>query len=200
MTLARRRRRAAAAVGGAALACALAGCGIQSTGIAVVGAAPTPLTGSAAPTALGDGGDNEVTVYFLTGDDGTLVPVQRTVSGPVDESKVISLLIGGPTKAEGESGLYTDFPPGFTATPNAESLQYAYGLNEVLDQFARSQFICTMQAYDLVIAIGYISPNMKEMEWLGCSDTTTQIVLIPGLAGVPSNATTASAMAFATKQ
>jgi hypothetical protein len=188
-----RRRRGAAtmavALTGALATALVAGCGVQSSGIVVVGAAPSPVSSSGATAARDGLGETQVTLYFLSGPDGTLVPTVRTVTGPVNESAVITQLVNGPDQVERDDGLYSNLPPGLVATPNAQQLSYAFSLSEQLGQLARAQFICTMQAFDQTIAIGYIYPTMKDMAWVSCGNTTTQLILLPG---VPTPATPAA--------
>jgi len=206
MTLAKRGRHwTAMATSSAvltALTAALAGCGVQQTGIAIVGSAPSVVSAPSTPVTEDGIGQSQVTVYFLTGPTGTLVPIVRTISGSLDENAVIAQLLAGPTKTEQSDGVYSNLPEGLTATPNAQQLSYAYQLSEQLDPLARSQFICTMQANEQTNSIGYIYPPMKELVWVSCDNTTTQPLLLPGqpqpsASGDNSNST---AEAFAGQQ
>jgi len=183
MTLAKQGRRwVAVAVSAAALAATLAGCGVQQTGISIVGSAPSAVTApSALPTQDGVG-ESQVTVYFLSSPSGTLVPSIRTIDGPLNENAVINQLLAGPNATERDEDYYSNLPLGLTVTPNAEQLSFAYQLSEQIDQLARAQFICTMQANEQTNSIGYIYPGMKELEWVSCDNTTTQFVLLPGQA------------------
>jgi hypothetical protein len=91
------RRLTAAASGMAALG-ALAGCGIQPTGVVEAG---VPATG-VHPQAT-------VRLYFVS--PTGLQSVTRPASGPVDPQETLDLLLGGPNSAEIARGMTTELAP-----------------------------------------------------------------------------------------
>ena len=91
------RRLTAAASGMAALG-ALAGCGIQPTGVIEAG---LPATG-VHPQAT-------VRLYFVS--PTGLQPVTRPASGPVGPQETLDLLLSGPNSAETARGMTTELAP-----------------------------------------------------------------------------------------
>lgn len=84
--------------------CALASCGIPTTGVVEAGGAASGVV----PT---------IRVYFVAG-DGTLVAVPRRTVAPVDVESAVAVLLEGPTEAERVKRLTTLLPlPGLLATP-----------------------------------------------------------------------------------
>ncbi|MFD5271607.1 hypothetical protein [Streptomyces sp. NPDC058335] len=84
--------------------CALASCGIPTTGVVEAGG---PASG-VVPT---------IRVHFVAG-DGTLVAVPRRTVAPVDVESAVAVLLEGPTEAERVKRLTTLLPlPGLLATP-----------------------------------------------------------------------------------
>jgi hypothetical protein len=84
--------------------CALASCGIPTTGVVEAGG---PASG-VVPT---------IRVYFVAG-NGTLVAVPRRTVAPVDVESAVAVLLEGPTEAERVKRLTTLLPlPGLLATP-----------------------------------------------------------------------------------
>lgn len=182
MTKGRRRLTAAAALI-AALAVTLAGCGIQSTGISIVGAAPTGLIASANPLATpqADAQDGQISILLLQSGTNQLVWVPRTIDGAVNEASVAAALIKGPTETELKLGYYTDIPPELVVTPDALGQRAAYTLSPYVEwsPLARAQFICTMQEYDQSDSVGYTWSN--SLAWVACKDTTQQPIYLPGI-------------------
>ena len=184
---ARRRRRWVAAGSAAVLATAVAGCGIQPTGISVVGSAPSASVPSAiaSPTQQAIASSGQVYIYLLQyqGDNLLLVPVIRTISGQkINDNSVAQILIKGPTQEEIREGFTSNIPDDLVATSNAYGFSDAYILSTVLEPLAKAQFICTMQEYDQSQSIGYFYPNsqMTQLNWVACKDTTSQYILLPG--------------------
>ncbi len=95
--MAANRRLTAAAAGVAALG-ALAGCGIQPTGVIEAG---IPATG-VHPEAT-------VRLYFVS--PTGLQSVTRPASGPVGPQETLDLLLGGPNSAEIARGMTTELAP-----------------------------------------------------------------------------------------
>ena len=187
-----RRRQWFAAGSATVLATALTGCGIQPTGISVVGAPPSANMASAdaspSPQALAASG--QVYIYLLQNQDGTdlLVPVIRTIVGQkITDDSVAQVLIKGPTPLEQKEGFTSEIPSSLTATSNAYGYSDAYVLSNLLAPLAKAQFICTMQEYDQSVSIGYFYPDsqMTQLNWVACKDTTTQYIILPGFPGAP---------------
>jgi hypothetical protein len=191
--IAGRRRQWLAASSATVLATALAGCGIQPTGISVVGAPPSANMASAdaspSPQVLAASG--QVYIYLLQSQGGTdlLVPVIRTIVGQkITDDSVAQMLIKGPTQLEVKEGFTSEIPSSLTATSNAYGYSDAYVLSDLLQPLAKAQFICTMQEYDQSVSIGYFYPDsqMTQLNWVACKDTTTQYIILPGFPGAPS--------------
>lgn len=94
----------------------LAGCGIP------VEQEPRPLpTGTTSPTnAAGQTStpapdDSGATLWFVRG--GRLVPVTRTVTGPLSSQDYIDLLVDGPTKPEQDAGMRSSVVSVVTGEP-----------------------------------------------------------------------------------
>lgn len=186
MILAQRRHWVVA--GSAALmATGLAGCGIQPTGISVVGAAPSALSPSATPSAQEIASSGQVYIYLLQDQDGTneIVPVLRTIVGQkIDDATVAQLLVKGPTDDEAKQGYTSEVPDSLVVAPNALGFGDAYTLSTYLDSWGRAQFVCTMQEYDKSSSVGYYYPGtvMTAVNWVACKDTTSQpYIMLPGL-------------------
>ncbi|GAA1902830.1 hypothetical protein [Streptantibioticus ferralitis] len=94
----RTARRLAAATSGLAGLAALAGCGIQPTGVIEAG---VPATG-VHPQAT-------VRLYFVSATG--LQSVTRPASGPVGPRETLDLLLSGPNSAEAARGLTTELAP-----------------------------------------------------------------------------------------
>ncbi|MEU9339709.1 hypothetical protein AB0D74_00580 [Streptomyces sp. NPDC048278] len=91
--------------------CALASCGIPTTGVVQAGG---PASG-VVPTAR---------LYFVR--EGALVAVQRPTAAPGDVGAAVRDLLRGPTEAELSRGLTTRLPL-ITGTPTAVQAVPAYG-------------------------------------------------------------------------
>lgn len=183
----RAQRRLWVAAGSAAvLATGLSGCGIQPTGISVLGNAPTaaaPSAGSNAPSGPIDG---QLLIYLLQVQDGktVVVPVHRAAPAQVTDGAMAELLVKGPTPEELKEGFTSDVPQNLVVTPNALGFSDSYGLSTYLGSWAKTQFICTMQEFDQSQSVGYYYPGtgMTQAVWLACEDTTGVYVNMPGFA------------------
>lgn len=99
------------------LAAALATCALLLTACGVpvdaepraldAGDVPVGVLPSASP-APESGGDARVVLYFLQGDQ--VVPVPRPVTGPTVGTRLIELLLAGPTEAEKSAGATSLIP------------------------------------------------------------------------------------------
>ncbi|RSD15490.1 hypothetical protein EIY87_24305 [Amycolatopsis eburnea] len=80
--------------------------------VSACGVKPTPVIGAGpAPTLRNPEGDapgTEVTLYFVL--DGRLTPVARPVTSSMGVNTTLSLLLGGPSRAEAADGYTTMLP------------------------------------------------------------------------------------------
>lgn len=150
-----------------------AACGIEPTGIVVLGTAPAAVQASPAQSFDGSPGETQYLVYFYQ--DERLTPAYRFTRGEVTEMTVVESLISGPTKMELSEGYTSAVPSGLAAKPRANGLLGAYNLSQPLGQRAKSQFICTMQYYDQIGSVG-IQVQDSNVIWNACSDTTSQYI------------------------
>ncbi|HEV2343521.1 MAG TPA: hypothetical protein VGS97_05455 [Actinocrinis sp.] len=156
-----------------------AACGIQPTGIIVLGAAPAAQLASPAAPFDTSPGSTQYLVFFYQND--RLAPAYRSTKGGVGVSEriVLEALVMGPTQAEQAAGYSSAVPSGLVAKPRANGLLGAYNLSQPLGQRAKSQFICTMQYYDQIESIG-IQVQDSNVIWNACSDTTNQYIPMRG--------------------
>jgi hypothetical protein len=166
----RRGPRVAVAVTGALVLLGTAGCGIQSTGLKVVGAAPklqaaNDVTGTESP----GGGGNKFELYFFR--DDTLVPVLRTTDQQVSQKLVISELIKGPSGGDQANGFTTEIPASLTLlTTTAKNQAWYYAFTEPLTMAEKAQIVCTVQEDLNAPSVGVLTP--VDAHWYNCSDFT----------------------------
>lgn len=155
---------------------AASACGIQGTGITTLGAAPA-ADGAAAQQTPGGASEGQYPVFFYLND--RLTAAYRTQKSAPTEQQVLTALLDGPTKSEAAKGYVSMLPPGLFAATQADQLQFAYLVNMPLNPRAKAQFVCTMQYQDQTVSVGLLVKG-SSMMWLGCSDTTTQYIPMPG--------------------
>jgi len=110
-------------VGGIALAVCLAACGIPTQ------AQPSTISPSRVPLGLASPGGSgttttqpnaksyvQVTIYLLN-TDNTLAPVHRFVQVRAPLNSIITALLGGPTQADENDGVYTAIPSDVAVLP-----------------------------------------------------------------------------------
>lgn len=157
---------------------AAAACGIQPTGVTVLGQAPA-AQGSTPLTSPGPVDGFQYVLFFYQGD--RLAPVYRTSPGTVNEQTVLSALVAGPTGMEVKQGFTSALPPALVAKSRADGYAAAYWLSEPLGSAAKAEFVCTMQNFDGTISVGtLVDGTAKQPTWLGCSDTTNYYVPMQG--------------------
>nr|WP_218889231.1 hypothetical protein [Saccharopolyspora hordei] len=115
---------------------ALAGCGVQPSGI-IHGSSPP--SGAVAPAA-------STTLYFVSG--GWLEPVAR---GPMSPAEALGALAGGPTAEERARGLTSEVPPAaapFTVTTDVSGRTVVTTSvpGGELSALAVEQIVCTAAA------------------------------------------------------
>ena len=167
---------------------AAAACGIQPTGITVLGQAPAAAEASPAQSLDTSPGSTQYLVYFYQG--SRLTPAYRSIKGEVTETTVLDALIGGPTPTEQAQGFSSAIPTGLAVKPRADNELGAYNLSQPLGQRGKSQFICTMQYFDQIDSIGIQLGDTRPI-WNQCSDTTSQYVPMRG-DGSPSGSPSSS--------
>lgn len=170
-----RRSRLLLAAAYAAVLPALAGCGIQASGITSLGPAPAADQQSAQPGAAISVGPNQYLLFFYQ--NNRLTQVYRPTDKPLTEAMVLNELLLGPTPKEKAAGFSSALPAKLVATPNAEQERYAFAVSTPLGAHGRSEFICTMQFFDGTDSIGVeLAGDPASMIWTGCADTTSQYV------------------------
>lgn len=175
-----------AAAAGALLLPTAAACGIQPSGIIVVGAAPAAV--AASPVLATEGlGSTQFLLYFYQND--RLTPAFRSSAQPVTQQLVLQALFAGPTAAERQAGFYTQLPQGMAAKPDAHGEEFAYLLAKSPGTAGKAQFICTMQYLDKSASIGVELADSGQLNWNGCSDTTDQFIPMPSSGSGVANAT-----------
>jgi hypothetical protein len=166
----RRGVAVAAAVAGLLGTLVLTGCGIQSTSVKVVGAAPTlqaanDVTGTGNP---GGSGENQYELYFFRAHK--LSPVVRYTTQAVTQELIIASLIKGPNSTDTADG-YTSAIPGSLSIVSytARDQQWNYQYSEPLDLAAKAQIVCSIQADLNAPAVGTWSGSGDPF-WYSCFD------------------------------
>ena len=141
----RRGMGVAAAVAGTVGALGLAGCGIQSTSMTVVGAAPSlqatnDVTGTGNPS-----GQNQYALYFFR--DHKLTTVFRYTNNTVTQELVMAALIKGPDTTDTADGYTSAIPAGLSVVSfTAHDQQWNYQYSLPLSQAAKAEIVCSIQA------------------------------------------------------
>lgn len=171
-----RRRSGLTAALTAAPLLLIAGCGVQSSTITVLGAAPQGPAAVAATIPTTVAGETPFVLLFYQ--DGELVPVYRTVKGPLDDMTIINALRAGPTKAEALAGLSSKLPGNLVVTAKTNDQAWAYGFSETVTQEALAQFVCTVEIFSKK-QVGWkdlTTNGYNPLNWLTCSDVTRQFI------------------------
>lgn len=161
------RRRGLASVAGAAALLATAGCGIQSTGVQVVGAQPAAQAAGNLPGTAPSGGQYAYYLYFFLG--GHLTSTTRFSDSPVDQQTVVDAMIGGPTKDEAAKGYSTEIPGSLQIVDlTAQGEAWAYQFSAPLGREERAQIVCSIQANLPAPSVATVYGNAK-LTWNICS-------------------------------
>jgi len=146
-----RRRRgglgvAAAVAGAVGVLGTSAGCGIQSTGLKVVGSAPTVqaanVTGS---DAAGSSGQYQYWLYFYR--NGKLTPVLRSTDQTVNQEFVLTEVIKGPSSPDQNAGFSSEIPTSLQIVSlTAGTQQWNYRYSQPLNDTQRAEIVCSIQA------------------------------------------------------
>ncbi|HTJ71273.1 MAG TPA: hypothetical protein VL551_27275 [Actinospica sp.] len=166
----RRGAGVAAAVAGVVGAIGLAGCGIQSSSMKVVGAAPSlqaanDVSGTGNP---GGSGQNQYQLYFFH--DKKLTPVVRYTNEPVTQELVFAALIKGPNTTDIADGYTSMIPANLSVVSyTARDQQWNYQYSMSLGQAAKAEIVCTIQADLNAPAVGTWSGTGDPI-WNGCFD------------------------------
>ena len=173
----RRGAGVAAAVAGVVGALGLAGCGIQSTSMKVVGAAPSlqaanDVTGTGNPSGSGQ---NQYELYFFR--EHKLTPVVRYASQPVTQELIFAALIKGPDTTDTADGYTSTIPGGLSIVSyTARDQQWNYQYSLPLNQAAKAEIVCSIQADLNAPAVGTwtASPSQSgesdQQFWNSCFD------------------------------
>jgi hypothetical protein len=143
-TVRTRRRGLASAVGAAALL-TTAGCGIEPTGVSVVGAPPAV---QGAGDLIGGGSTAGAYAYYLYFfRDGHLAVTTRYLSEQADQDSVLKQVLAGPTKTELAQGYSSEIPAGLSLiTPTWNGEAWAYQFSNEIGREARAEIVCSIQA------------------------------------------------------
>ena len=166
------RRRAVgltAAVAGVLGAMGVAGCGIQPSGMKVVGAAPT-LQAANDVTGAGNGSGNQYALYFFR--DGKLTPVMRYSDDAVTEELVLQALIKGPSSSENADGFTSAIPGSLSVVSyTAADQQWNYQYSQPISMVEKAEIVCTVQADLNAPSVGTFTPQDEQNQlWNDCID------------------------------
>jgi hypothetical protein len=143
-----RRRRAlgaAAAVAGTVGLMGAGGCGIQSSGMRVVGSAPTLQAANDVSGSGSAGGGNQYELYFFR--NGRLTPVVRYTDQTVTEDVVLAALIKGPNSTDQSDGYDSVVPTSLSVvSTTADNQQWNYQYSLPLSIAEKAEIVCTVQA------------------------------------------------------
>jgi hypothetical protein len=166
------RRRAlslAAAVAGAVGLMGVGGCGIQSSGLRVVGSAPSLQAANAVTGAQGAGG-GQYQLYFFR--DGKLAPVQRYYSTEtLTQNALLAALIKGPSSTDQSQGFTSLIPASLSVVSiTARDQQWDYEYSEPLTFAEKAEIVCSMQVDLSAPSVGTFFKG--DQIWNNCSDFT----------------------------
>jgi hypothetical protein len=170
-------RRRGLLLAAAALPLCTAACGIQSSGITVLGVAPQGPSAVAATIPTTVAGESTFALLFYQ--NGELEPVYRTAAkSTLDDMTVVDALRAGPSKVEIAEGYYSALPGSLVISPKSDDQAWAYGFSETINQAALAQFVCTVQIFSQT-QVGWKDLSKgggSPLSWVGCSDTTRQYI------------------------
>lgn len=169
-TRSRRRGLAALAAAGTAGVMSLVGCGIQSTGVKVVGAAPTLQAADGLVGSSAGSGTNGYALYFFRG--GRLTSVERYTDQAVTDELVLQALIKGPDSTDASEGFTSNITPGLSVVSNqALAQKWAYEYSLPLTESEMAEVVCTVQADVDAPSVGTLTKGYG-LVWHDCSDFT----------------------------
>jgi Sporulation and spore germination len=164
----RRALRFAAAAAGVLGVLGTAGCGIQSSSMKVVGAAPTLQAANDVTSSGNSGGGNQYTLYFFRGD--RLTAVTRYTDDTVTQELIVDELIKGPTSTESSAGYSTDIPGDLSVISfTARDQQWNYAYSEPIDMGEKAEIICSIQT-NLSDAQSVGTATDGGVSWNSCGD------------------------------
>lgn len=156
----RARRRYLASAAGTAALLATAGCGIEPTGVQVVGAPPAAQAAGNLPGSGPSGGAYPYYLYFFR--DGRLASTTRFADAPVDQRTVIDAVIEGPRPDELKQGYTTQIPAGLKIVSlTAQGEAWAYQFSDQLGREERAQIVCSVQASLSAPSVATVYGNAK---------------------------------------
>jgi hypothetical protein len=160
----------AAAIAGMVGALGLAGCGIQSTSMKVVGAAPSlqaanDVTGTGDP---GGTGENQYELYFFHAKK--LTAVVRYTNETVTQELVLAALIKGPDPTDVADGYTSMIPSNLSIVSyTARDQQWNYQYSMPLTAASKAEIVCSIQADLNAPAVGTWSGSGDPI-WNSCID------------------------------
>lgn len=163
-----RRLGLASAAGAAALLTTVAGCGIEPTGVQVVGEPPAARAAGTLPNGGSSGGQYAYYLFFYR--DGHLASMTRFATSPVDQQTVLDAVISGPTKAELAKGYSSAIPSSLQIVDlTAQGEAWAYQFSSQLDRDEQAQIVCSIQANLPASSVGTVYGDAK-LTWNICWD------------------------------
>ena len=164
----RRGVRLAAAAAGLLGVLGTAGCGIQSSSMKVVGAAPTSQAADdVTGTQDSSGGSNQYELYFFR--DGKLTPVMRYTDATVTQEVILTALFKGPDSTDTADG-YTSVIPSSLGILSYTALdqQWNYLYTHPVTMAEKAEIVCTVQADLNAPSVGTVTS--EEKSWNNCID------------------------------
>lgn len=165
----RSRRALGAAVAGTVVGLlGTGGCGIQSSGMRVVGAAPS-LQAANSVTGSGGSGGNQYSLYFFR--NGKLTPALRYTDQPITADLVLDALIKGPNSSDQAQGFSSVIPASLRVIDTtARDQQWNYAYSQPLSIAEKAEIVCTVQADLSAQSVG--TATSESQNWNNCYDFT----------------------------
>lgn len=157
---------AVAAVAGTVGLMGAGGCGIQSSGMRVVGSAPS-LQAANSVTGSDVGGGNQYELYFFR--NGKITPVLRSTDQTITQDLVLAALIKGPNSTDQQQGFSSVVPTSLEVTDmTARNQQWNYAYSLPLSYAEKAEIVCTVQADLGAQSVG--TATSETQNWNNCYD------------------------------
>lgn len=164
----RRALRLAAAAAGVFGVLGTAGCGIQSSSMKVVGAAPTLQAANDVTSSGSSGSGNQYQLFFFVGDK--LTETTRYTDETVTQQLLLDTLIKGPTSTETAAGYSSPIPGDLSVLSfTARDQQWNYAYSAPIGMAERAEIVCTIQQ-NLTEAQAVGTDTDDQDSWNSCSD------------------------------
>jgi hypothetical protein len=164
----RRALRLAAAAAGVFGVLGTAGCGIQSSSMKVVGAAPTLQAANDVTSTGSAGSGNQYQLFFFIGNK--LTETTRYTDQTVTQQLLLDTLIKGPNSTEAAAGYTSPIPGALTVLDfTARDQQWNYAYSQPIGMAERAEIVCTIQQ-NLTEAQAVGTDTDDQDSWNSCSD------------------------------